>query len=1073
VLQQDEEEPTPPPTQGTRGLRLPFIAAAELNNIRIVQYGADPAAPPLHEIQLVKLLETTRDGKVQIDGSMLWDGSELSIVGELGGPEAALDPSAPFPVDLVVKAPEFTFDAAGTIADVLTGRGLDLQIAVDAPDASRLAHYVNQEIPDVGPLKVAARLVGSLDDPGLDGLSAIVGGTDASLAKAEGAIARLDDLEGADLALTLWVADGTLFQAFSPEGKPTPQSVEATARLVSTADEAVLEGIAAEAVLPDGVTLDAEGTVRAAEFSSFTAPDAIDVTFVFDSPTTVAANQWFAIDMPEIGPVKASGRLSGSGQDLSLFGLELRMGREEGLFAVATGDLEHIDFDNPLGENPLLVVLTASDTSDLSALFDTEIKSLGPAEFRFVSTGIMEENGEVVADRWEDLTLRIGTADSLLITASGLIADIDTDRTPAVRGMDLEMDVKAVDFEVLSQFIDFGLPAGGKAEGGLAIEGDADALAVSLQSIDVGFQRDLKVAVSGGIGHYNASDGSYRDVSLTFDATAPDTAAALAGLGVDLPIDGPLVGTFVLTSEEQSLALTRTVIEAGPRTEPTLALDGAVRNLENPADLTANGAFRINMTRLTRDLAEGEGVDLGLASGAFSVSGRKEGYAIDRLNVAFDRVGALSVSAAGTIDPTREATPVELDIEISAASLAQLAADPDETALPESTLATTGRLAAGATRFDYDGTVKLGTSVFSTDLLVDLNKPTEVTARIRGQSVHLADLGLQLDPSLDDDVEVAAVSEQAVMTPLLFGAVPIPIERLGDIDLALSIETGEVVGRDFSMTRLTGQYDLQDGRLTAKTRAEYPRGQLELDAVVDSSLDPPIMSISAVGDDLRVDEVLAQFGLKPVLEGDLHLNVAVASEGRAPREIAEGLNGTATLAVDRGRIQIGDLERISSNRFQAKRAHARRSEWTELSCGVIRLNIEEGVAKTDGLVLATPNVVIGGSRQIDLRDETMDLVLAANREFTTADGFDKPVRVRGPLADPEVTANLSGHVGDAALTGGEVAGMVAMPFIFVPVRVASFLRPQLREQDTSSACLLNGQVNGDTFRNKDEAEPIN
>jgi len=857
-----------------------------------------------------------------------------------------------------------------------------------------------------------------------------------------------------------------------PEGKPAPQSLEASARLVSSVDGAELADIAAKASLPDGVTLDANGSVGAPDLFDVITPDRIDVTFAFTAPTTVAANTWLAIDMPEVGPVTATGRLGGSVEDLSLFDLELRMGREEGLLAIATGNLEHIDFDNPLGDNPLQVVLTAADTADMSALFDTEIPSLGPAEFRFVSVGI-EEDGEVVADRWEDLTLRIGTAGSFLITATGLIADLDTDRTPAIRGMNLNAEVSAADFAVLSQFLDTDLPKGGTAQGRLTVKGDADAITVSLDSFEIRFPGDLKVAVSGGIGQYNASEGGYRDLSLAFEGEAPDAGAALAGLGVGLPIGGPLAATFVLTSEGESLSLTRTAIEAGPRTEPTLAFDGAVQNVDDPASLKANGAFRINMTRLTKDLAEGEGIDLGLASGAFAVSGKKTGYAIDRLNIAFDRVGALSVNATGTIDPANEATPIELDIDIRADSLAKLAADPDDTALPDSTLAADGRLAAGAERYDYGGTVKLGTSVFATDLLIDLNQPTEVTARIRGQEIHLADLGLQLDPSIDDDVEVAAVSEQAVATPILFGAVPIPVERLGDIDLALSIETGETVGRDFSMTRLTGQYDLLDGRLRAKTRAEYARGQLELDAEVDSSQEPPTMSVTAVGDDLRVDHVLAQFGIQPVLEGDLHLNVAVASRGRAPREIAEGLSGTATLAVDRGRVQMGDLERISSNRFQAKRAHARGSEWTELTCGVIRLNVEDGIAKTDGLVLATLRVVIGGSGQFDLRYETMDLVLAADREFSTAAGFDKPVRVHGPLTDPEVTANISGHVGDAALTGGEVAGMVALPFIFVPVRVASSLRSQLREQDTSSACLLNGEVNGDTFNSEDASDPIN
>ncbi len=1072
VLQAEAQPPTP----GSRGFRLPFIEAAELSNIRVVQRGADPGAPPLHQIQLVKLLEKTEGGKVVIDGSVLWDGSQLAIEGELGGPENALDRSTPFPMDLVVRAPEFTLDLEGTVADVLSGRGLDMRVALDAPDVRELGHYAKRNVPDVGPFKLSGTLVGDLDRIGVADLNAVIGGTDSFLAKAEGTIEDIDDMAGADVALSLWIADPDLFRASMPEGKPPPESIEVTARLVTDYKRATIQDIVAEVRLPEGLTLDAAGSVGAPHIRDFDAPDEIDVAVEFRSPTTAAAETWIALGVPEMGPVSGSGLLKGSLADLSLVDLQLRTGYDSGARLLVTGNLEHIDFDDPLGTNPLNIVIQADDTAELSTLFETEIPSLGPALFEFVATSILED-GEVVASRWEDLKIRIGTADTVLISAEGRLDEwIETEvagNESAIRGLDLDVLVTAADLRSLEPILEVELPAGGTAEGSLSLKGDSDALAVSLGTFTLQFPGALEIDVAGGVGRYDGTTGTYDDVNLVFEAVAPDTAAALAGLGVDLPISGPLEATIVLANEGERLSLTRTGLQFGPRAEPTLAYDGSVANIDDLAQFTANGAFRVNMTNLTRDLTSGEGVDLGLASGAFAVSGREKGFSIDRVNVAFDRVGALAVSGSGEIDLDDADLPLALDVSISADSVAHLAADPDKTALPASPLAADGKLSVGPSRLDYTGSVTLGRSDFTTDLLVDLSEPTEVTARIRGNEVFLEDLGLELDPSLEEGEDAAPVGEQAVASPLLFGAVPIPIRRLGDIDLALSIETGPIEGRDFELTRLSGSYDLLDGRLRARTLAEYDRGRVQVDADVDASQDPPTLALTVIGDDLRVDHVLAQFGWKPVLEGDLHMNVDVASRGETPREIAEGLNGTATLAVDKGRIQIGDLERISSNRFQAKRAHARRSEWTDLNCGVIRLNIEDGVATTDGLVLATPSVVIGGSGQIDLRDETMDLVLAADREFSTAAGFDKPVRVHGPITDPEVTANISGHVGDAALTGGEVAGMVALPFIFVPVRVASFLRPQLRENDTSSACLLNGEVNGDTFKNDDTQDPIN
>ncbi|MFQ5971046.1 MAG: hypothetical protein ACE5Q3_01865, partial [Alphaproteobacteria bacterium] len=164
-------------------------------------------------------------------------------------------------------------------------------------------------------------------------------------------------------------------------------------------------------------------------------------------------------------------------------------------------------------------------------------------------------------------------------------------------------------------------------------------------------------------------------------------------------------------------------------------------------------------------------------------------------------------------------------------------------------------------------------------------------------------------------------------------------------------------------------------------------------------------------------------------------------------------------ALDHGTLNAGDLHRLSADRLQWIFATARPQGETELTCAVVRFVVEDGVATTDGLVVATPRMTLGGAGRIDLGNEEIDIVFTGDNQSRLAPAFSKPVRVHGPLASPTVTAGVAGQVGEAAVTSGVIAGgYLAAPFVFVPLGVAKAMAPLLRDRGEISPCLRESAI---------------
>jgi len=152
--------------------------------------------------------ESIEGGRLTLEARGHWAGTGFEL-GGIVGPADTRKRHRPFPIQLKGTINGAVVVARGGIADPLTGEGLDIVLDARGDEIATLLHRAGwlsvaegQTPPAIGPYKVAARLVGSVQAPALENIDAVLGKHDTLLLGARGSFSAPLSGHGLDLALT-------------------------------------------------------------------------------------------------------------------------------------------------------------------------------------------------------------------------------------------------------------------------------------------------------------------------------------------------------------------------------------------------------------------------------------------------------------------------------------------------------------------------------------------------------------------------------------------------------------------------------------------------------------------------------------------------------------------------------------------------------------------------------------------------------------------------------------------------------------------------------------------------------
>lgn len=856
-----------------------------------------------------------------------------------------------------------SISASGRIDDVVSLAGLDAAIEGSAPSLAGLSRFAGVRLPDLGAVAISGNLGDGDSGPGLSGLDARLESEDLAL-RIGGAMADLTELAGIDAEVDLDIRRFT--PALRAELEATlaqfdlavpldrlPDSLKAKGRVtgdLKTLAVSDLEAAASDSGL--GVNL-------AGRISNVIALSGVEARIRAEGPTRDVLKRQVGFDLPELGNLTLSTLLRSTEQGFALSETDARLG----------GGIADVTLTGGVSDLVGMTGIDARATLQADGLSDGERDALARLLERFeveapldrlpaslaletalvggVGTLALRETRLTAADAGVSVSVSGGAED--VIGMTGIAADITLD---------------ADSVEALSRFAGTSLPALGALE-----------LAGRLESGDAGVWgvRDVTVRLAGDGVSANLN-GSVADlvnlkgVSATLEASTSDLSLLGAAIGQDLPAGAPIRVNARL--DEVSAGGTR-VTASAKSGDASITVEGDLSALRAPERASVRVAVAAETLADFQPFTEAEIPDIGplTLSGRFQANHGKASYQLRNFRLSLDNQSArgdLMLLLAGESQPrtsiTGDLTVPFLDLTplVIPAELRQLDAvngggSPEPAgAAPEAEAASAGQ----------------GADVASTPAP---ETAAESASESGAQNAGSGTAGKRIFP---DD--------------------PLILEQMRLVDADVEVTAERLLIGKTTIRNLNTRLALDEGLLRlAPLSGVADEGSIEGSLTLDGR---------QPATDLSVDLVVNKVPM-PVTGGHLDLKVDLEGRGATPAAIMASLNGDLLLQIRGGRIPQSFATRLGKGLF----SFSRDRDYTDLECGILRVDVSDGVANFDErLAVQLTEVNWTGGGEIDFNTEEMAVAVAPKPRKgigITVGELASLVYVGGTLAAPSVRLN--------------------------------------------------------------------
>ena len=998
-----------------KGGLVPVLGTVALRNVAW-DY-RDHATGRVTSIALDHLTLQDVGNVARLDGEGTWDGYKIGARGEFGTLAQALDSTSPFPIDLSVSLPALDLTLRGTMADPIAGRGLDLRLTGQSDNIGELVGLLRSDLPLAGHLDGEAKLSGDFAALRMSDLRLGVVDDQSKELKsnleATGLIGTIRPgeavpLEGIDLKVQLATSTAVLSRWLKRE-VPDLGPVQGRFDLTGSSQVLKVADLDLHAGGAEQLLIGARGAVEDIELAPALAVRGIDLHLEARAPSTSPLANLLKRPLPELGPIDGRFALSGDAEALKLSGLDLRVGSADQLTVAATGAIEEIRLTPEVAVQGLDLRLEAKapSTAPLAKVLDRPLPELGPIDGRFALTGSAE------ALKLSDLDVRVGSADQLTIAAKGAVDEIRLMPDVAVEGLDLRLEAKSPSTAPLAKVLDRPLPELGPVDGRFALTGTAESLKLADLDLRIGSAGQLIITAKGAVGDIRLRPSlAVQGVDLRLDAKAPSTAALAKALDRRLPELGALQASGRLTGGRDRLDLEGIDLRAGPPERP-IRVTGRIDNVLFLGAARASATFDSNLASLLGWALDRPLPELGPVRATARLAKVDDGLRLERLEATAGDTDVLSAKVAGAFDDANSGARPGLDIEVSAKDLTILGTMLDASIPALGPFTFKGRLTGDLETPRLAGKARLGQTDIDETLRGSFaGARPRISGELATPVLHLADFGIR--PNGPWQGKAAAKS-----TPAASGPKPTSFAALRKLDLSLSLRIDQLKGTRLSIDRASLEVMLEDGVLRIDSDSfDLSEGSAELDATVDTSAEPPAITLSASANDLRLGDVLGELESDVPIEGDLDLDTELKSTGSSLPSLVATLDGEFGMAIQRGRINLRYFDLTGANLLQWLFTGAALRSSTDLRCFVARFRIERGVATSQSLFMDTSLARSTGSGTLNLVDRTIDIVVNPRPARAELVRLTTPYRIVGPLSNPSIDVSRVGLAGRAV---GELA----------------------------------------------------
>lgn len=312
---------------------------------------------------------------------------------------------------------------------------------------------------------------------------------------------------------------------------------------------------------------------------------------------------------------------------------------------------------------------------------------------------------------------------------------------------------------------------------------------------------------------------------------------------------------------------------------------------------------------------------------------------------------------------------------------------------------------------DFQGA--LGRSDIAGELAFDRSGSlARLEGRVQSRRLDFEDLGPLIGASGRD-----AARQQATRPGKVLPNTALDLGRLSRMNANVSFSAAEVRNaRGLPLERLRSQVRLNDGAL-------------QLDPLVLGLAGGEMtgrLVLSGEGKDARVALKMDARGLQlnrlfPTIEetrsslGKGSGFIDLQGQGDSVAQWLGSANGELGFLMGRGQISNILLEFVGLDGGEIIKFLARGDRDIRMHCSAMAFELSQGVMRSRVLLLDTVDTVVHGQGQINLAQESLDLVLAPEPKDPSILSVRSPLRIAGTLAEPEVQPDRTALAGRAGL----------------------------------------------------------
>jgi uncharacterized protein involved in outer membrane biogenesis len=1021
-------------------IEIPIMENVRLRNIHLdlIHQAADHTVEiRLRQFDLDDINDT---GPLFVKGQGSMNGNGFKLDGELGALSALFKGAQSYPVSLNMSTTGFNLSASGSIEDLLEGEGVKLYLVGETGELSHLFKLLHMDVPRLGHLKFEANVINDFSTPGLSDLRVSLAGDSRVEMAVDGSIENLLTGEGANIRFSGSCTNPNILKMVFPEYLPELNQIRLAGEVRDTGGNLAVKNLKVNAAAEQGLELTANGRLDLNEIIRAPTITHTAINIALSMPTTELLKPYTIDSLPEMGPLTAHARLTGPIERLSLEEIVVEAGVSGPLRLQVKGSIGHVPLsgDQPLSDVTVAASFFADTTAALSTVLGVTIPDFGSLK----ATGRITDRNGIYGMR--DVNIAIGNKKKTAIILTGAIASVAKAYDLSVEGIDLNVAARDLELQRLSALLGRPLPDMGSLSGSFRLRGNQSKLAVSTIRLSTVTTQGM-MKVSGDIRRIGLANGKpLEGVEVSLSARAPQLDAIPGLGGLDLPDLGPSQMKASISDRGGSLDVETFDIRSGKGKKPLLRIQGKILRIDDLKQIRLQANLETASQPWIEKYLQRRPADNYPLVGAITITGTDDGLRIKefRLGTADER---LALQARGKLSRLSASPEIDLQLSATASDPPALGSIVNVSLPPLGPLVINGRINGSRQNFAFKGKTRMGDTAFTTTISTTFAAPRpRIVARFAATVVNLEDMGIY--PEAPTEPSVAASQPNSQKSDRLFDDTPLSLEDLKTVDLEIVLDADKLVGRNSTISNLNLGIRLENGRLHIYPASLiYAAGSTSFEILIDASESTPEFILKITGEDIDIEDVLAHVHRPQTLSGAFNLVLNLQSAGRSAREIASNLKGEFSAALENGRIKrIVDF--LSADAFDLVFGVANRRTYTDLQCLFSKIQFENGVGTIENLFMDTPTTWAGGAGNINLADESIDLVVnSVKKKRLIKKG--SALQIKGSLAKPAIQ-KLSRK--DAY----RIYGNILMPYVYLPSRALGKLMYLIKKDNDATGCVF-------------------